>query len=187
MKRRFSIVEGSFSLTAATMLHPRLKKVPFSDSSNIKTTEERLVQQMRSYDTPKSANQPSTSHVAARTFENRTALPKKTSLWSTLDKDIEKINEKTSSQSLTGPHIELRRYFTEETHASREEDPLLWWREHAAQYPRMKELARKYLCSPASSVPSERLFSKAGELISVRRSNLSENKVNMILFLNKNL
>lgn len=187
MKRRFSTVEGSFSLAAATMLDPRFKKVPFSDSSNAKTTEERLVQQMRSYDTPKPASQPSTSHEAARTFENRTSLVKKSSLWSTLDKDIEKINEITSSQSLTGPHIEMRRFFTEETHASREEDPLMWWKEHAAQYPRLKELAKKYLCSPASSVPSERLFSKAGELISLRRSNLSENKVNMILFLNKNL
>lgn len=184
MKRRFATVEDSFALTAATMLDPRFKKAPFSESSNVKTTEERLVMQMRSHETQRTA---STSHVAARTFENRTPHVKKTSLWSTLDKTIEEINEKTSSQSLTGPHSEMKRYFTEESHASREEDPLMWWKEHAAQYPRIKELAKKYLCSPASSVPSERLFSKAGELISLRRSNLSENKVNMILFLNKNL
>ena len=80
MKRRFATVEGSFSLTAATMLDPRFKKVPFSDSSNVRTTEERLVLQMRSYDAPKPASLPSTSHVAARTFENRVSCQEKLTL-----------------------------------------------------------------------------------------------------------
>ena len=91
-----------------------------------------------------------------------------------------------SSQPSTGPYIELKRYL-EEPHISREEDPLAWWRERATLFPKLKEMANRYLCTPASSVPSERLFSKAGELISHRRSSLKEENINMILFLNKNL
>ena len=39
----------------------------------------------------------------------------------------------------------------------------------------------EYLC------PSELLFSKAGEVIAARRSNIKPKNVDMILFLNKNL
>ena len=38
-----------------------------------------------------------------------------------------------------------------------------------------------------SSVPSKRLFSKAGEVVAARRSNIKPKNVDMILFLNKNL
>ena len=37
------------------------------------------------------------------------------------------------------------------------------------------------------SVPAERLFSKAGELLSIRRSRIKPKHVNMFLFLNKNI
>ena len=36
-------------------------------------------------------------------------------------------------------------------------------------------------------MPSEKLFSKAGEVIAARRSNIKPKNVDMILFLNKNL
>ena len=37
------------------------------------------------------------------------------------------------------------------------------------------------------SVPSERLFSKAGQLVSERRNRLKPSNVDMLLFLNNNL
>lgn len=42
-------------------------------------------------------------------------------------------------------------------------------------------------CVPATSVPSEQLFSKAGELISSKRNRLGRKNVDKILFLNKNM
>jgi len=38
-----------------------------------------------------------------------------------------------------------------------------------------------------TSVPSERLFSKAGEVVVARRSNIKPKNVDMILLLNKNI
>ena len=175
-------MEDSFILKAATLLDPRFKKVPFSEHSNIKVVEERLVNQMRSEDAPSAA---STSHTAAKPLNTTVAQEKKKSFWSRFDAKIEKIVQ-VSSQPSTGPYIELKRYL-EEPHISRDQDPLAWWRDHATLFPKLKQLAHRYLCTPATSVPSERLFSKAGELISHMRSSLKEGNINMILFLNKNL
>ena len=46
---------------------------------------------------------------------------------------------------------------------------LTFWKTFAKSFPRLKSIAQKFLGIPASSVPIERLFSKAGELISKKR------------------
>ena len=57
------------------------------------------------------------------------------------------------------------------------------WQENATVYPRLQQLAKKYLCIPGTSVPSERLFSKADEL---RHNSIdSSQNVNMIYFRTK--
>ncbi|CAJ0902532.1 8394_t:CDS:2 [Entrophospora sp. SA101] len=52
-------------------------------------------------------------------------------------------------------------------------DPLKWWAEKKNEFPLMSELALKYLCVSATSVPSERLFSDIGNQITKKRNNLS--------------
>ena len=63
---------------------------------------------------------------------------------------------------------------------------LLWWRSREGTMPILAQVARAILCVPGSSVPSERVFSKAGELLNKRRSSLKNKHVDMLLFLNKN-
>lgn len=46
-----------------------------------------------------------------------------------------------------------------------EQDPLAWWKLHRVNFPRLSELACKYLCIPAASSPSERLFSASGNIV----------------------
>ena len=67
----------------------------------------------------------------------------------------------------------------------RKDNPLDWWRQHETHLPRLARLAKKYLSVPSTSVPSERVFSKAGQLVSARRAKLNPKNVDMILFLNK--
>lgn len=46
--------------------------------------------------------------------------------------------------------------------------------------------ALRYLCIPATSTESERMFSKTGSIISDRRSCLKPKTVDKLLFINKN-
>jgi hypothetical protein len=62
-------------------------------------------------------------------------------------------------------------------------DPLLWWKEHAVRFPLLAQLARGLLAIPASSAPSERLFSASGQLVSLKRASLSPDTVEDIMFL----
>ncbi len=65
--------------------------------------------------------------------------------------------------------------------------PLEWWKVHCKQFPALSLLAKLYLCVCASSSSLERVFSTSGHIVSKRRSCLKPEKINMLVFLAKNL
>jgi len=54
-------------------------------------------------------------------------------------------------------------------------------------YLRVIKLTLKYLGMPATSVPSERVFSKTEEIVNRRRASLKQSNVDMTVFLSRNL
>jgi len=68
-----------------------------------------------------------------------------------------------------------------------DEDPLSWWKTNRHDFPLLADLARGYLCVPASSAPSERLFSHAGKIVTDTRHKLDPENLSMILFIKENL
>ena len=62
-------------------------------------------------------------------------------------------------------------------------EPLQYWKANRSSFPILSKLATKYLALPASSVPVERLFSAAGEIVSKKRTLLSTSNVNMLICL----
>ena len=83
-------------------------------------------------------------------------------------------------------HAEILRYKAEAT-IFLDQDPLAWWGTHSYFFPSLSQLAQKYLCVVATSVPSEQVFSTAGNVVSSKRSSLLPENVNKLVFLHDNL
>lgn len=66
-------------------------------------------------------------------------------------------------------------------------DPLAWWKSNKHKYPRIAKLVRHYLAVPRTSVPSERVFSTAGDNVTASRSRLSVENVDKLIFLQRNM
>lgn len=66
-------------------------------------------------------------------------------------------------------------------------DPFMWWKTNESKYPHVAKVAQRHLCVPGSSVPSERIFSTAGDIVSATRSRLAPDSVDRLIFLQKNL
>ena len=70
----------------------------------------------------------------------------------------------------------------------RQDDPIKWWFEVGkAQFPMLFQGAQKYLCMTATSVPSERVFSRAGNVLTNKRASLGTQLVNELVTLSHNL
>ena len=63
---------------------------------------------------------------------------------------------------------------------------LEWWRENKATFPCLFKAAKSHLHIPATSVPTERIFSLDGYVVRDRRSKLLADNVNKVIFLKKN-
>ncbi|KAL3058041.1 hypothetical protein OYC64_010257 [Pagothenia borchgrevinki] len=66
------------------------------------------------------------------------------------------------------------------------DDAAAWWWNMRTTYPCLSDMAFSYLCVQASSTPSERVFSTAGDTICAERSRILPEKADMLVFLNKN-
>ena len=64
--------------------------------------------------------------------------------------------------------------------------PLSLWRINKTRFPILSKLARKYLAIPATSTPSERLFSEAGNVMTIKRTQLAPNTLENLIFCKKN-
>ncbi|XP_028168248.1 zinc finger BED domain-containing protein 4-like [Ostrinia furnacalis] len=69
----------------------------------------------------------------------------------------------------------------------RNEDPFTWWHQNSSRYPEMSRIAKIYLCCPASTVYSERLFSEAGNIYETKRNRLLPDRAETLTFLHHNL
>ena len=66
------------------------------------------------------------------------------------------------------------------------QSPFEWWANKKGKYPILARLARIYLAVPATSTPSERLFSNAGNLLTSKRTRMHPELFKRIMFLKRN-
>lgn len=106
--------------------------------------------------------------------------------------DTEGGEEQGTSQVHTMCAEELMRYRHEIclpifcTESGRFTDPLQWWESHKYKYPTIFELSQRYLSIPATSAPSERLWSLASRIVTIRRASLESTLIGDMMFIKEN-
>ena len=82
---------------------------------------------------------------------------------------------------------EVDRYLTVPIIDFKTGDPYLWWSQHGQEFPILLKLDWHFLSAPATSVPSERLFSTAGNLHDDKRNRIMAELSEELLFIQNNL
>ncbi|KAG8235477.1 hypothetical protein J437_LFUL011868 [Ladona fulva] len=118
------------------------------------------------------------------TTSNAVIEGEKSKIWENFDSFVADVQQNQEVRS--GGSVQVNKY-VDEPLFSRNSDPLKWWGARKSFYPDLCDLARRALCIVASSVPGERIFLKAGQIVTDRHNKHARKKVSQILFLNSNM
>ena len=66
-------------------------------------------------------------------------------------------------------------------------NPLDWWRNNENQFPLIAKMAKRYLAIPATSAPSERVWSLSAFVINAKRARLDSEVVSKMMFIEENV
>jgi hypothetical protein len=85
-------------------------------------------------------------------------------------------------RKLNSSQDETKRFF-ESTTEDYKVEPDKWWLINRESYPNLSRMAFDLLAIPATSVPSEEVFSKAEDLITKRRNRLNKKTIRILMLL----
>jgi hypothetical protein len=148
----------------SALLDPRIKSLEFVDNEEVRNKTKDLLK--NKYDQLKTNSSLTVSTTPA------TLSSGQSSLFSIFKRNSTQDDELTTYLSLPELDFDL--------------NPFIWWHDHKERFPILSKLARIYLPIPATSTPSERLFSDAGNLLTAKRTRLNPELFNRLMFLKKN-
>ncbi|CAI5678562.1 zinc finger BED domain-containing protein 4-like [Oreochromis niloticus] len=193
VNRRFRHVESEPLYTVATLLDPRYKDRYFTSVETSKQAKDALMAEVRKMEflrTTLNSSEPAegTSTVLEPAKKTpRVESSSQSRLESVFDEILkENTQDPVPALATTSARIEVQTYLSEPT-IQRSDNPLLYWQVNKLRFPTLVSTAAKFLCAPTTSIESERLFSTASIIINERRSRLTAEKVEMLIFLKKNL
>lgn len=179
VQRRLGMLESNKHVAIACLLDPRFKKLAFGTDSNAANAQQRCIEEL----THIRNSTAQTNEVVVTQTQQLEQVTAKPSIWDHFEQ--KKSNFITTSGSSSENIITLRQYL-ELPLLPRTSNPLLYWKSMKTNNPHLYKLYLKYSCIPATSVPSERIFSKAGQLTNLRRNRLDPKHLDYIIFLNAN-
>ncbi|KAJ8709373.1 hypothetical protein PYW07_009199 [Mythimna separata] len=179
-EKRFPNLEASKTIGVATLLDPRFKLNVFRNQNYALDVKKMVTELVAGNIKKRKPDQQSADDI-----EPTEPPPKKArfDIWSEYDSIINTARPEGTPTSQAV--IEVQRYL-ELPILGRKENSLEWWRTFEHSFPNLAVLARRRLNFLATSVPCERLFSKAGNILNERRTRLGVRKVQQLLFLNSN-
>nr|CAI5847648.1 unnamed protein product [Callosobruchus analis] len=177
---KIGALEQSNTLAIATFLDPRFKAMGFQSASIAESTKKQIQSLVATKIELDQKNQVQAMVAEGVEEEEQDEL----SIWGTLRKNIASKSQPRNNAT-SKAIIEVQRYLEIDILA-RHEDPLKFWRQQHFNFPNLSSIAKERLCVLATSVPCERQFSKASQMITDRRNKLSPSKAEKLIFLNSN-
>lgn len=176
---RFADIESNKLYVMATILDPRFKQRVFSTASSAALAKQMLISEYEALSLSVVTDTSSTQPTKRSRVDKAESV-----LWQYCDEII----ENTSSESSASQSIDMiLDNYLKEPNEPRHSSSLIYWKKYHTACPILSSLALKYLSSPSSTVASERLFSQAGNILTESRNRLSPDRLDMLLFLNRNL
>jgi hypothetical protein len=208
LDEKFCNLFSDRDLCIATIVDPRLKTIPFENETHKTFAIESTVDAMTQIAITPRVNLsqrvtqalsaplpavPSTSQSAAA------ASARRPSLWenyehtrlvaATIATESNALKLRDTGLSREAVRMQLMEYLRAPS-IPRDSSPFQWLRQTSSQqeppFPLVTRLARMMLSIPATSVSSERLFSKAGDVVTKKRNRLSPKNAENIVFLMDN-
>ena len=175
---RLGKVEHNLTYARCTFLDPRFKTTVFQNSTAAENAKLSVIGSLNQITTVASS-----ADTQAIEVEPVHDSEDEFSVWGSYRTNAAAFRSKGTSSSRAV--IEVQRYLQDDL-IGEKEDPFRWWDNHKHDYPLLSQLVRENCCALATSVPCERVFSKAGNILTERRSQLSSTKLKQLLFLNVN-
>ena len=173
-------------LNVCTYLDPRFKGVYIENEVDLALVKDRLAREgTEMIEDQEGVSEPTSSSQSSSAVSDPSIKKRKLSSWLK-----ETVELQSSSSTPQTPDQKIKKEIEDYLKLpmlDAEMDPLQWWKVHMVVLPTMAKLAQKYLSVCASSSPSERIFSCSGNIVSKKRTLLKPEKVNMLVFLNRNL
>ncbi|KAE9525285.1 hypothetical protein AGLY_014353 [Aphis glycines] len=159
VEQRFGPIEKIQIYAEATVLDPRFKKYGFLNNSSFTESKKTII------------NKATDIHIGMKNtmqpaIQNQSVTIGGDSIWNDFDEEV--CSQLISTNPTYAAIVEIDKYLQEGL-IPRHENLLKWWKDNRNVYPCLFELMKKRLCVLATSVPCERIFSKAGQTISKKR------------------
>ncbi|XDV39812.1 hypothetical protein PO909_008999 [Leuciscus waleckii] len=178
LESKYCDLEKEELLDMATLLDPRFRTT-YIDASKLEVVKKRAVSEI-------SALCNSTTEEAGPSAVQENTPPKKKMTLGAFFKNSAPSTTPHPQSEKTKIETELATYFLIPD-IEPDTDPLEWWKLHQPNFPRLSLLAKKYLSIPATSAPSERVFSVGGGIVTCNRACLKPEVVDRLIFLAKNV
>ena len=186
MDKRYQDQDASVVLNKASFLDPCFKSLAHLPAASQEETVDSVIAELR--ESLHMAAQPVSSSTGQES-EGSPTKKKKTCLEKLLGEKFQTEPQSTGVVTVSRDELvqaEVSRYKSEPI-LRLSKKPLEWWNTRKHAFPNLATMAQKYLGIVASSVPSECLFSTAGNIVNAKRAALSPENVNKLVFLHENL
>ncbi|CAF1483898.1 unnamed protein product [Rotaria sordida] len=175
----------------STFLHPSFKQFQIAPNEKQKAID--LVKAEIVKCQSSATSEPSVIDINSSSSTKSSTTPKSQQLKATtttqniLAQCFDSPTEGEDPLAVPSPGQELMEYIALNDILQLDDDVLMFWKNNQNKFPILSSIVADIYSIPASNTTVERLFSSAGNTISNRRTNLNPDKVNKLLFLNKNL